>query len=788
VKSLINKNILIKIFLLTCILLMGFGAFKIHSGPVIETNILALLPKDKNSDLLNYIDDKALKIFERTLVVLVGHSSVEHAVDIAQNMKKPLQNTNLFSRLRISVDSTTINSLLKFYQKHHYSLLTNTQKKILINKDFRAVRSHVLSNIYGNSFNPSHSDIDLDPLFFFQDYAREKIGLHSNNFILVNNVPTVFANNIHYAIIRLELTQSSFSINYQQQVLEALNNIQANILEKNNDVVFVRSGLIFHAIHGTEIAKAEINRIGSFSIIGVFLLLTLTFKSLRPFCISIISILLGGAIGFATCLIFFEKVHLLTLVFGTSLIGISVDYSLHFFSERYRLENWDSSHAVSNIFSGVTLGVITSIIGFLGLCFTPFPGLQQMAIFCIAGLLFVYACVVLIYPLIFQFMPNQPNKIHYILINKYLSWWNQKRVSIIRKFTVLFGIILLGTIPFLHGKDDVRAMQSLSPKLISNDNIIAKLLGNSKSSQFFVVIGKNDEDMLSKTSNLSFKLDNLIKNGTLSGYNSLSNYIPSKNQQTYNLLLMKNFLEHHKEKIKKLFVEIGLAENTYDKYLTNLTIKNGQNFSLQQLLSKPVSKKLGLLYAGDFKDKKVSFITLEHVKKISELHNLAHKEQNIIFVDKVFNLSKLLDNYRSLAILWLIGAYIIIFIIVLKRYGLIQGAAVIGPTFVASLLTLGLIVFIFGSYSLFHVLALFLVLGVGIDYGLFISENNGNKEPAMIAILLSAITTLLSFSMLMTSSTSALYDFGLTVSIGVIITFFLFPVIFNNKIGVIYNG
>ena len=88
--------------------------------------------------------------------------------------------------------------------------------------------------------------------------------------------------------------------------------------------------------------KKEINKMGSLSLLAVLLLLTFTFKSLKPVLISMGVILFGAGMGIAACLLFFEKVHLLTLVFGTSLIGISIDYALHFFAERYKKEGWNS--------------------------------------------------------------------------------------------------------------------------------------------------------------------------------------------------------------------------------------------------------------------------------------------------------------------------------------------------------------------------------------------------------------------------------------------------------------
>ena len=115
------------------------------------------------------------------------------------------------------------------------------------------------------------------------------------------------------------------------------------------------------------------------------------------------------------------------------------------------------------------------------------------------------------------------------------------------------------------------------------------------------------------------------------------------------------------------------------------------------------------------------------------------------------------------------------------RYGFIQGAFILIPSLLATLISLSLVVFLVGSYSLFHVLALFLVMGIGVDYGLFLAENNKDERFAMVAIFLSALTTLLSFSLLMMSNISALHDFGFTIAIGIVVTFLLSPIALTDK-------
>lgn len=82
--------------------------------------------------------------------------------------------------------------------------------------------------------------------------------------------------------------------------------------------------------------------------------------------------------------------------------------------------------------------------------------------------------------------------------------------------------------------------------------------------------------------------------------------------------------------------------------------------------------------------------------------------------------------------------------------------------------------------NLFNLLALMLILGIGIDYTLFFAEQNkqeddSHTESTLLAISLSALTTILSFGLLALSETQAIHSFGITVLTGIIVAWLLAP-------------
>jgi predicted exporter len=97
----------------------------------------------------------------------------------------------------------------------------------------------------------------------------------------------------------------------------------------------------------------------------------------------------------------FERIHLLTLVFGASLIGGAQDYGTYFCNriapDASALDSWQ---LLRRLLPALVLTLVTTVIGYMGLALTPFPGLRQMAVFSALGLIFAWLTVVFWFPIL----------------------------------------------------------------------------------------------------------------------------------------------------------------------------------------------------------------------------------------------------------------------------------------------------------------------------------------------------------------------------------------------------
>lgn len=150
---------------------------------------------------------------------------------------------------------------------------------------------------------------------------------------------------------------------------------------------------------------------------------------------------------------------------------------------------------------------------------------------------------------------------------------------------------------------------------------------------------------------------------------------------------------------------------------------------------------------------------------------------DIRFIDKVGRVNDTIMLYRQRVGMLLLAVAGGIFLLLLLRYGARRSVVIVASPLSAVLLTLFGLHVLGEGLSLFNSLALFLVVGIGVDFSIFFAENGAVSERTLLAVGLSALTTLLSFGMLSLSATPVIHSFGLTMLLGIGVSLLLAPVL-----------
>ena len=289
------------------------------------------------------------------------------------------------------------------------------------------------------------------------------------------------------------------------------------------------------------------------------------------------------------------------------------------------------------------------------------------------------------------------------------------------------------------------------------------------SARFLLVEGETVQQVLEREESARATLDELVTEGKLQDYQSVSRFVPSIKQQRESQQLVQ--VRVYDDRLpEQLFKTLGLP--------VKLVSRSEQQFSShspgwlvpEDLQQTPAAELLTSLWleSGTSGSSLASLITIGGVADESaydELEVLAGGLNGVRFVDRVGETSALLGGYRMTVTLWMAIAYGLVLLVLLMRYGRHCWRVILPPA-LATVVTLGLLSVFGQSLNLFNLLAAWLILGIGLDIGIFVRESNGELH-AWEAVTLSAVTSLLAFGLLALSETPVLHHFGMTVLPGI---------------------
>ncbi|MCZ6773104.1 MAG: MMPL family transporter [Proteobacteria bacterium] len=746
-------------------------------GPTINANLMDLLPRAERDPVVENAVARVNTHFERRMVMLVGANDFETAKAAAKYVSRRLTGSGQFHDLRLDHDPDLVKHAISFYLPLRFQLLGDLARNQLRAGDEAAFEHTVLMRYYNPKSTINSGLIEKDPLLLLPRYLEQHAMEASGRPEIEDGYLTVKSDGKIYIILTGELSGSPFSLSLQQKLMPLLGEIRTDLPRRFQGAVFLMAGALPYAAAGTKSAVDETSTVGLGSLLGIIVILFVIFRSPRPFFLTLVSIFLGCLGGFAACLAVFGQVHLLTLVFGSSLVGISVDYSLHYFCERFRFaEDWTPQSALRHIFPGITLGLVTSVIGFAGLFFAPFPGMQGMAVFSSVGLCIAYGSVVFCYPYFTRRLPRPGFDRPLEWMRAYGALWRRKRDW--RAWAAVAALAVLSVFGCLRlvANDDIRLLQTPDATVMAEQKRVQALIGQNLASQYFLVEGRDEADFLGREERLTEKLRALRKSGQLAGYLAISDFIASPRRQKENRALLAPLIVGKKNTLDRIARRIGLPDHTRDAYVAAfLESKRAPPTGLLQWLANPVSEPYRQLWLGPSSRGVVGVVGLRGANDLDALRALANSGPLVHFVDPAGEISGLFSQYRRQTTWRTIISYGVVMLLLLVRYGVGGGLLVMAVPVIAAIVSLSVLGLLGEAINLFNIMALLLVLGIGVDYALFFRETGTENPATLLAIALSSATTLLAFGLLALSATTAIHSFGLTILVGILVASLLSP-------------
>ncbi|RZI60722.1 MAG: hypothetical protein EOP37_10335 [Rubrivivax sp.] len=744
---------------------------------VLDSDVLAMLPRDERRPAVAAATRALADAGERRVVVLIGAKGLTQAIaagdafalamaggEGAKGAEGAAVAPSAGAALRWRVDEGEQNTWLGFYAPWRAALLTDEDRRTLQTQSTEVLAQQALRALHQPVGLPRIGSWAEDPLNLRGRWLAERAGI--SRVRVQDGRLTVTDGDTTYAVLMAESTAPAFAVSAQRALVARLESAGDAARVAVPDARVLMGGVPLFAASAAAQAEREIHTIGAGSLIGIVLLTWCAFRSLRPRVLVTLSMAVGLGAAVSVTHALFGGLHLITLVFGATLLGVAENYGSNYFCARMglaRAARWDMLRRQWPI---VSLAMLTTVIAYALIGIAPFPGLRQIAVFSSAGLLGAFATVMLWFP----WLDGEAAP-----ATRFGLWLGglrarvpsvasgrRKRAGWASAIVVAALFLAIG-LSLLTRNDDIRQLQSAPAALIEQQREVSRVMGLPGVARFVLVEGGNEEQLLTRD-------EAVVRALGASGVESqaVSQWLPSLQAQREDAAL-----------IGRRATEINGALSTMlDETLPAPTAASSPLLPAQWLAS-PVSEPLRHQWLGRGADGvwrsavllRGGDMNLDTARLSSAIGQLP----GAIWVDKVGEISALLGRYASLFGLMVVAGHLLVWLALLPRFGRRAWRALV-PTSLATLLTLAVFGVAGVPVTLFHLLPLLILLGLGVDYGIFLLEQPGRHEiQPFLSVSLAALSTLLAFGLLALSTTPALRAFGLTLLIGVTLAWWLTP-------------
>lgn len=765
------------LFAAATLLVAALGAHLLFGrGQVaIQTDLLAMLPATEQHPMAEAAVQRLAHANGDRMVLLVENADDARAKAAAHALGKALAQYKAFASVLAELPPFDLRQVVAPWLAHRFYLLAGADRAALAAPGFDPAQA-LAQRLNAPFLDGVGTRLQDDPFGWLQHWLDQQPWSRSP-LLPEDDLLTAHRGDRSYVLVTATLAGSSYDDTLQRQALAALAGAEHAIERDYPGTRLLRTGAVFYAAAARAGAERDVHLVGWISTLGIALLLIGMFRSPGPLLLAFLSTAVGVVVAITASLLVFGQIYLLTLVFGAALLGEAVDYSIQYLTARANAgAGWQAGRGLRQVRPALLLALATSLLGYALLGLVPFPALRQMAVFAMSGMLAACLSVFGLLPALLQ-RPARP------LSAPPVRWARAVQDAVGRcgrgrRGALAALLLLLAALPGwwqLRHDDDVHLLIAPPAALQAQEATIRELTGLGNGSQFYLVQGADAEQTLQREEALEARLQALVDRDALHGWIGLAGMVPSQRRQQADHALLAPLMTHP-GRMRKLLADAGFRDTAIDAWLAAWP---GAPLPLDAWLKTPLATPFRYLWMGCGAHGCGSIVLPQGAADDALLRRAADGLPGVRLVDKPASVSALFGRYRRYASVWLLAAIVLIVPVFGWRYGWRRMPRVLAPPVLGIALTLAALGYLGQPLTLFHWMALMLVLGVGANYAVFLHEGEphaAHRPGAMYAsVLLSAITALLSFGLLSLSSMPALRGFGLTLLLGIAFTALLVP-------------
>ena len=776
-------------FLIACLFVVMRTTF--------TADLSAFLPRNPNSEQRILVDQLTNGVLSRTLIVGLSGGTPEQRAQTSIALGQALRNDNAFeSVVNGALDAAQRDRDGALLFRYRYLLSPDVTPDRFSVNGLRAALNDTLDLL------ASPAGLSLKPLVN-RDPTGEMLNL-ADQLDTGGHPPVRYgawsSKDGQRAMMLLTTTASGSDTDAQERAIAAVHT-QFDAL--HSPLSLEISGSPKFAVDSRATIKHEVTRLSIVSAVLIITILLFAYRNIAMLGLSLLPVLSGALAGVAAVSLVFGSVHGITLGFGTTLIGEAVDYSIYLFiqsgergrrgatalplpvtSDRAalraardtRLRRW-----VARAWPTVRLGMLTSICGFSALTLSSFPGLAQLGVYSIAGLLIAAAVTRWVLPVLTS-LTLSVRDLSGIGTRLARATHAARRYRFaLAGLVVVWAIVAVIVHPHAWINDELNSLSPVPADAIARDEALRAQIG-APDARYMVVISAPTLDATLQGAELAAPvLDKLVASHAIGGYESPARYLPSEATQRRRQEALPSAAE------LRVSVAQAVQNTPFDAKALEPFIADVDSARTQPFLSaswlRGTSLALGINAMVDCSPGRCNaLLPLRAMDAHTEIDALAVRNAlarvddgpaRVMFVDLKTASDAMYDRYMHEALkLALAGLVVIVALLAVTLRSLVGLVRVLAPLAGAVLAVVAGLAIAGISLTLLHVIGLLLIVAVGSNYALFFARNTDQDLPEAVtfaSLAVANLTTVAGFGVLALSSVPLLKAFGETVGPGAIL-------------------
>lgn len=727
-------------------------------------DLSAFLPRSPSVEQQMLVDQLREGVVSRLLLMAVEGEDAPVLAKLSRSLRERLAHVDAFAYVNNGAEDV-LEVDGKFLLEHRYQLSAGVTAEGFTEAGLRRAFESSL-DVLASSASPLAAQLlGRDPTGAFMDLLeqmRAEKGPQKREGVW-------FSRDGKRALLIAQTRAPGFDLDAQEQAIAAARQAFSE-LGRGHAARLVMSGPGVFAVASRAAVKTDASRLSIVALVLVAAMLIAVYRSPRLLIYILLPVITGAAVGGAAVALGYGTIHGITLGFGVTLIGEAVDYAIYLFTH---LGRGESDQVMRRLWPMLRLGVLTSICGFGAMLFSGFPGLAQLAVFSVAGLVTAVLVTRWVLPTL-----GAPNVRASVVAALSLPVLRLSRIGRPIATPLLVAIAIGATWLVWRGDalwdDDLANLSPLSAADKELDRSLRAELGAPDVRHLAIVRGASMEAALAAAERLHVVLQSLQHAGAIAGFDSPARFLPSAAAQ----LARRNAIpppDVLSARVRAALVDLPYRPDAFEAFLREAAAaREARPVQRADFNGTGLALKLDSLLV-ERRGEWFAMLPLIRVSDDAAVRRAiaADASGSATLIDIKRESDALYRGYRVRASLFsALGAAFIVVLLGWHLRSVRRVFDVLAPLAGAVVVVMLAMTLADVKLTLFHLVALLLVVGIGSNYALFFERNNlssiGDPRGTTAAVLLCNVSTAIGFGVLAWSSSPVLSAIGVTAAVGAV--------------------